>query len=75
MERDQIFACEPNGQLRRREYMRRPCYVMSRQCCANRQADNRIKQRRKRLGKHGTGKHKRLGLVQWEMMLDHGVFV
>jgi len=74
-EQDQIFACEPIGQLRRREYTRRPSFVRSKQCRANRQADNRIKQPRKRLGKHGTGKHKRVGLVQWEMMLDHDMFV
>ncbi len=75
VEPDQIFPCEPIGQLRRREYMRRPSSVRSRQCRANRQADNRIKQPRMRLDKHGTGKHKRVGLVQWEVMLDHDVVV
>ena len=27
-----------------------------------------------RLDKHGTGKRKRVGLVQWEVMLDHDMF-
>ena len=75
VEPDQIFACEPIGQLRRREYTCRPSSVRSRQCRANRQADNRIKQPRMSLDKHDTGKHKRVGLVQWEVMLDHDVFV
>ncbi len=74
VEPDQIFPCEPIGLLRRREYMRKPSSVRSRQCRANKQADNRIKQPRMRLDKHGTGKHKRVGLVQWEVMLDHDVF-
>ena len=74
VEPDQVFPCEPIGQLRRKEYMRRPFSVRSRQCRANRQADNRIKQPRTRLDKH-SGKHKRVGLVQWEVMLDHYVFV
>ncbi len=75
VEQDQVFACEPVGHFRRREYMRRPSSVRSSQSRANRQADNRIKQPRKRLDKHGTGKHKRVGLVQWEVMLDRKVFV
>ena len=75
VQQDQIFACEPVGQLRGREYTHRVFSVRNRKCHANRQADNRIKQSRNRLGKHVTAKHKRVGLVQWEVMLDCDVFV
>ncbi len=75
VQQDQIFACEPVGQLRRREYTHRVFAVRNRKCHTNRQADNRIKQPRKRLDKHVTGKHKRVGLVQWELMLDCDVFM
>ena len=74
-QQDQIFACQPIGQLRRREYTHRTFSVRNRKCHANKQADNRIKQPRKRLDKHFTGTHKRVGLVQWELMLDCDVFV
>ncbi len=74
VQQDQIFACEPVGQLRRREYTHRVFSVRNRKCHANRQADNRIKQPRKRLDKRGTGKHKRVGLVQWQLMLHQDVF-
>ena len=76
-EQDQIFACEPwpIGKLRRTEYMRRPCFGRSRQSRANKQSINRIKQSRKKLDKHVTGKHKKVGLVQCEVMNDHDMFV
>ena len=69
-EQDQIFACKPIGKLSDRGYTRRPYFVRGRQCRGNRQANNRVKQPRKWLDKHDTGKHKRVGLVQWEMMLE-----
>ena len=75
VQQDKIFACEPVGQLRGKEYTHRVFAVRSRKCRTNRQADNRIKQPRKRLDKHFTGKHKRVGLVQWELMLDCDVFM
>lgn len=74
-EQDQVFVCEAIGKLRRTEYMRRPCFGRSRHSHAIRQTNNRIKQSRKRLDKHGTGKHKRVGLWQYEVMNDYDVFV